>query len=220
MKQKRVQTHLGNQVPRRGNRLTEWLGVMILWLTGWRVVGDFPNTPKAVVIGAPHSSNWDALYVGAAVLALRVKVQIMAKDTAFKPPFGRFMRWLGGIPINRKSSHGVVQQTVSQIRNNQQLFMALSPEGTRSGAKEWKSGFYVIAQAAKVPILVTVIDYGKKEIRFADTITPSGNFEADYAKILELYRGAEARRPELMSAPLKKLREPALSTSMRNTTEE
>lgn len=220
MKQKIVQTHLGDQVPRRGNKLSEWLGIIVLWLTGWRVVGDFPNVPKAVVTGAPHSSNWDALYVGAAVLALRVKVQIMAKDTAFKPPFGGFMRWLGGIPINRKSSHGVVQQTVSQLKKNQQLFMALSPEGTRSGAKEWKSGFYVIAHAAKVPILVAVIDYGKKEIRFAGTIIPSGNFEEDYLKILELYRGAEARRPELMSAPLKKLREQALSTSIKNTTEE
>lgn len=207
MKQKTIQTELGDRVPRRGNKFSEWLGVFVLWLTGWRVLGDFPNVPKVVVIGAPHTSNWDAVYVIAAVLALRVKVQIMAKDTVFKPPFGGFVRWLGGIPINRSSSHGVVQQSVSAIKNSEQMFLGLSPEGTRNSAKEWKSGFYVIAQAAQVPILVAVIDYGKKEIRFAGTITPSGDYQQDYPKIVELYRGAEACRSELMSAPLKALRE-------------
>ncbi len=206
MKHKTIQTELGDKVPRRGNKFTEWLGIFVLWITGWRVVGAFPNISKAVVIGAPHTSNWDAVYVIAAALALRIKVQIMAKDTVFKPPFGGFMRWLGGIPVDRSSSHGVVHQSVSAIKSNEQMFLGLSPEGTRSGAKEWKSGFYVIAHAAQVPILVTVVDYGKKEIRFADTVIPSGDYQQDYPKIVELYRGVEACHPKLMSAPLQALR--------------
>lgn len=207
MTQKIIETEFGDQVPRRGNVFTQWLGLLVLRLTGWRVVGEFPNTPKLVVIGAPHSSNWDALYVLGAVLAIRVRVQIMAKDSLFKPPWGGFVRWLGGIPVDRKSSHGVVQQSVNAIKNSEQMLLALSPEGTRNSAKEWKSGFYVIAHKAQVPILVAVIDYAKKQIRFAGTVTPSGNYEEDYPKIVELYRGADARRPELMSAPLKALRE-------------
>ena len=134
-----------------------------------------------------------------------VKVQIMAKDSLFKPPFKRFIQWLGGIPIDRSSRHGVVQQSVNALNNSEQMFLGLSPEGTRNNAPTWRSGFYAIAHEAQVPILVTVIDYSKKEIRFAGTFTPSGDFEQDLPKILALYKGAQGCRPALMSQPLKAL---------------
>ncbi|WP_245932437.1 lysophospholipid acyltransferase family protein [Isoalcanivorax indicus] len=201
----RVLVTLGPCVPRRGNAFSEGLGRLLLRCIGWRITGTFPDVPKAVVIGAPHSSNWDALVTAAVVLSLRVRIGLMAKDNLFRWPLGGLFRWLGGIPIDRRSKRGVVDQSVDKFNEREKLFLGIAPEGTRTAALAWKTGFHQIARRAGVPIIVAVLDYGRRELRFADVVYPGDDSAADLERILVHYRGAVARRPERLSAPLKAL---------------
>lgn len=193
----------GPAVPRRGNRFSQWLGAVFLRLLGWRITGQFPDVPKAVIIGAPHTSNWDGVLAVAAVLALRLRIVLMGKHSLFKGPFAPLLRWLGLIPIDRSSAAGVVEQSVSRFHEREQMFLGMAPEGTRHSAKEWKTGFYRIACDAGVPIMLAVLDYGKREIRLPLTFMPSGDLDADMEKILACYRGVLPRRPERLSLPLR-----------------
>lgn len=202
-----VQVTVGDNVPRRGNTFSAWLGRMLLRIIGWRLTGVFPDVPKAVVIGAPHSSNWDGLVAAGTVLSLRVRIGLMAKDSLFRWPLGTVMRWLGGIPIDRRSSRGVVEQSVARFASSDQLFLGVAPEGTRTSAEQWKTGFHQIARRAGVPVLVVVLDYGRRELRFADILYPGDDMAADMARILAHYRGVSGRRPDRMSLPLKALSE-------------
>lgn len=199
---------MGGAVPRRGNAFSRWLGRLLLRLMGWRITGHFPDVPKAVVIGAPHSSNWDGLVAAGVVLALQVRIGLMAKDALFRWPFAGLLRWLGGIPIDRHSARGVVDQSVDRFREREKLFLGIAPEGTRTAAEQWRTGFYLIASRARVPVIVAVIDYGRRELRFADVLYPGEHYSeaemgADMQRILSHYRGVVPRRPERLSLPLR-----------------
>lgn len=190
-------------IPRRGNRVSQLLGLLLLRLLRWRIVGALPNTPKAMVIGAPHSSNWDGLVAAAVVLTLRVRIGLMAKDSLFRWPVAGVLRWLGGIPVDRSSgSGGVVAQSVLRFREREQLFLGVAPEGTRKAAAQWRTGFWQIARQAGVPIIVVVMDYGRRELRIAETLQPGDDLDTDMERILTHYRGAVPRRPKRLSAPL------------------
>ncbi|MCK0536200.1 lysophospholipid acyltransferase family protein [Alcanivorax quisquiliarum] len=192
-----------NLVPRRGNRFSQLLGLLLLRLLRWRIVGTLPNIPKAVVIGAPHSSNWDGLVAAGVVLTLRVRIGLMAKDSLFRWPVAGLFRWLGGIPIDRHSgSGGVVAQSVARFQEREQLFLGVAPEGTRTAASQWRTGFWQIARQAGVPIIVVVLDYGRRELRIAETLQPGDDLDTDMQRILAHYRDAVPRRPERLSAPL------------------
>ena len=194
---------IGDQVPRRGTGLSRWLGERVLGLMGWRISGSFPDVRKAVVIAAPHTSNWDGIIAVAAVLALRLRICLLGKDSLFKGPFGPVLRWIGLIPVDRTSASGMVGQSVDKFAEKSQLLLGMAPEGTRKQAQEWKSGFYRIALEAKVPIVVAVLDYGRREVCLPLTLYASGDFEADMGKILACYRGVKPRRPERLSLPLR-----------------
>lgn len=169
---KTVMPPIGPNTPRRGNSFSAWLGAALLRLMGWRIVGTVPNVPKLVCIGAPHTSNWDGLVALSAIFALRLRIHVMMKSNLFKPVIGSFFYWLGGIPIDRSKSSGVVEQSLAAMNSQDQFYLGLSPEGTRNSAKKWRSGFYNIALAANVPILVVVLNYQLKEIQIADAFTP------------------------------------------------
>lgn len=197
---------VGDKVPQRGNAFSAWLGRLLLRLLGWRVTGELPDVRQAVIIGAPHTSNKDGIVAAAVILALRVRIEIMVKDNLFRWPIAGLLRWLGLIPVNRRSAHGLVYQSVAQFRQRPQLFLGMAPEGTRKQASKWKMGFYHIAQEAGLPIVVAVLDYGKKEARLALTLMPSGDEDADMARIMACYKGAKAARDERLSTPLKELK--------------
>lgn len=194
---------LGDQVPKRGNRFSKWLGELVLWLLGWRITGAFPNVKKAVVVVAPHTSNWDGILGITGILALGLKIGLMGKDSIFRGPFGPVLRWLGLIPIARDSAAGVVEQSVAKFGERDALFLGIAPEGTRHGAEEWKTGFYRIAVDADVPILLAVLDYAKREMRLSLTLYPSGDADADMETILSYYRGVSPKHPERLSGPLR-----------------
>lgn len=188
------------QIPRWGNSFTRWLGTTVLRLLGWRLNVVLPNHPKMVLIYAPHTSNWDFVFGLAAILALQVRVHWFGKHTIFRPPFRNLLIKLGGIPIDRNAAGGVVQQTTQQFEQKSQLLIGLAPEGTRSLAPKWKSGFYQIANAAQVPILISYLDYKKKVVSLGPLIQPSGNYAADLEIIQNFYRGIAPCRPEKFAA--------------------
>ena len=172
------------------------LAIMILKLAGWRTVGEESEATKCVLIGAPHTSNWDFPLMLMAVLKLRLEVFWMGKNSLFKFPFQHLMLWLGGIPIDRSKANNVVQLVVDQYHVNDKLIVLIPPEGTRSRVANWKTGFYHIANKAGVPILMGYIDAPKKELGLADYFETSGDIEHDMQAIRDWYKDKGGIRPE------------------------
>lgn len=194
---------LGPLVPRRGTPFTQRLGELWLKALGWKVTGSLPDVPKAVFIGAPHTSNRDGIVAAAVILAMRFRITVMAKAELFKGPFGPFFRWLGVMPIYRSQSSGLVEQCAEQLRQADQMYLGVAPEGTRHAAKAWKSGFYHIAMAANVPIIAFILDFGNKELRFTPVFHPTGDLEKDMAELMSRYKGVVPADPSRLSHPLR-----------------
>lgn len=186
---------LGDAIPRRGGWLSRTLGHVVLRLLGWRVTGAFPNEPRLVMIGAPHTSNWDFVVALAAAFSLRLGFSWVGKHLLFRPPFGWFFRWLGGIPVDRRASHGFVQQMVGEFERRPRFLLAIAPEGTRKAVARWKTGFYHIAVGAGVPVLMVTFDSARKAVHVGPWLTPRGDLGADLERILGLYA-------ERLGAPL------------------
>jgi len=155
------------------------VGRLYLRLGGWRIEGTFPADPKYIVIVAPHTSNWDFPLGVAVLFAHELRISWLAKHSMFVFPFKECLRWLGGIPINRSASHGVVGECVRAFKAAPTLMLALAPEGTRKGVSQWKSGFYLIASKAGVPILPVGFDYREHVVRLMPFFHPTGNLEQD-----------------------------------------
>jgi hypothetical protein len=126
-----------------------------------------------------------------------LRISWLGKDTLFKKPFGGVMRWLGGIPVDRDSEHGVVDQIARQFRESDRLVVAIGPSGTRKKKDHWKSGFYWIAHTAHVPILCGYLDYGRKEACLGLSFLPTGDIKKDMDRIREFYQGIQGKHPEL-----------------------
>lgn len=177
----------GPRVPRRGGALRAALGRMMLRMLGWRIGPGLPDLAKAVIITAPHSSNWDFPVGIAVVFALRLDVRFVGKMELFRGPLGPLMRWLGGLPVNRKHPVGLVEQTVAMFQEREALLLAVAPEGTRKPVARWKSGFYRIALAAGVPIVPGYFDNRRREVGFGAPFYPTGDAEADIAALRAFY---------------------------------
>ncbi len=180
---------LGDAIPRRGNSFSRWLGRCIFALIGWKIVGEFPNLKKFVIIAAPHSSNWDFIVAVGVILSTGIKISYLAKQSLFRPPFGFLFYWLGGIPTQRNGTQGLVGQCVAAMQTKEQLVFAIAPEGTRTKNKPWKHGFYYIAQGAGVPVLSAIIDNSRKQIVFSKLFTLSTDFESDMVKFKAEFEG-------------------------------
>lgn len=175
-------------------------------LLGWKIEGGIPEgIEQCVMIAAPHTSNWDALYTKLGLTALGVNARITIKDSYMKFPFGPFVRAMGGIGINRRPKvEGEERQSMVEVMANlfnehEQLVMLVTPEGTRSCQTEWKTGFYHVAKTANVPIALAYINYSEKTVGIADLIYPSEDFEADMQKIMSFYATIPALFPEKFS---------------------
>jgi 1-acyl-sn-glycerol-3-phosphate acyltransferase len=172
------------------------LSKFYLKITGWRRVGRLPDIPRCVMIAAPHTSNWDAPIALAIVFAFRFKANWLVKHTAFRWPFQGVLRWLGAIPIDRTKSTDVVTQMVEELKKRAELVLLIAPEGTRKKVTRWKTGFYHIACGAGVPLVLAFLDYARKEGGLGPVIQPTGDLEADMAKILGFYATVTGRHPE------------------------
>jgi 1-acyl-sn-glycerol-3-phosphate acyltransferase len=194
---------LGPRVPRRGNAFSRGLARALLRLMGWRLEGAFPDLPKLVLIGAPHTSNMDGVVSFITLFALGLRAGTMIKDSAFKGALGRLLRWLGALPIDRNSPKGVVEQTVEAFARQPQFVLLLAPEGTRGAAPEWKRGYWHVARGAGVPVLPAAIDYARKRIRFGEPLMPGEDYAADFARLLAFYAAhSSPRHAQRLSRPL------------------
>jgi 1-acyl-sn-glycerol-3-phosphate acyltransferase len=167
------------RVPRKRNAVTKALSRATLRAAGWRFEGSMPDEPKFIIIVAPHTSNWDFVLGVLARRAMGMDAHFIGKHTLFKPPFGGLMRWLGGTPVRRDVSAGVVEQVVETIRAHDGFVIAIAPEGTRRRVAEWRTGFYYMALHAGIPIVPAAFDYGRKRIVVGPALAPSGDLDAD-----------------------------------------
>lgn len=189
----------------QGSGLARWL----LGCLGWRV--HFQGFPalQGVAIVYPHTSNWDFLYMILAKWALGIPARFWAKDSLFRVPlFGPWLRSLGGVPVDRRSSRGVVGSMVDTLsgckREGRYFWLGLSPEGTRKRTEGWRSGFYQVAHQAEVPLALIRLDYGQKEVRVDSFIRLTGDMTADYARLVRHFEGVIGCRPE-GAAPIRPL---------------
>jgi 1-acyl-sn-glycerol-3-phosphate acyltransferase len=167
-----------------------------LRLAGWQTDIAQAPSPPYVLIGAPHTSNWDFPLMLAAVLLLEQDARWLGKDTLFRPPFGGVMRWLGGIPVDRSSPQNLVGQMAAVVKDNPGLILCVSPEGTRKKVERWRTGFYYIALEAGIPIVMAVLDADAKQIRSLGHHTPYGDAEREIPEIQSRYRGFSGLLPE------------------------
>ena len=168
----------------------------ILRLFGWKVVGEVPDVGKFVVIGAPHTSNWDFPIAMLAARVLRVRISWIGKVGLFRWPFGPLMRWLGGLPAQRTGSEGLVASMAERFAEADRLVLAIAPEGTRKAVPHWKSGFYRIARASGVPILPVAIDGAAKEVRVGGLLTTTGVVSRDMDRFRAFFGGVRGIKIE------------------------
>lgn len=159
----------------------------VLRMAGWSLVGEFPDTPKLVLIAAPHSSWWDGVWGLLIKVAIGADVHFMAKQELFRGPFGALLVRLGGMPINRGSAQGVVEQMIDQFRRRDRLWLGIAPEGTRKRVARWKSGFWRIAREVGVPIFPVAFHYPDKTIQLGPLFATSADMEADLARLRAFY---------------------------------
>ena len=171
-----------------------WLG---LKLAGWKIEGETPKADRYVLIAAPHTSNWDFPLTLAVAFRMKMKVFWMGKSSLFRGPMGSIMRWLGGIPVDRQQANGLVQQIVDQFNRCEELVVVIPPEGTRSKATRWKSGFYHVANQAGVPIALGFLDFKHKIGGIKGMFETTGDFEQDLANIQSIYSTIAGKKPHL-----------------------
>ena len=175
-------------------RILQWLG--------WQV--DFTGLPAAQGILAvyPHTSNVDFLYGVLFKSAIGMPLKFWIKDSFTKMPLvGAWIKWLGGIGINRRAAHGVVEQTLDAMRTSPFFWLAVAPEGTRSYTNGWRTGFYHVWQAADCPLGLAYFDYSKKHVGVLHFARCSGNIEADFAGLARYYASKVGYKPE-QAAPV------------------
>lgn len=171
----------------RSSRFARGCARMALRAGGWRMVGAFPDVPKAVLIGAPHSSNWDGVWGIAAKIALGVDVGVFAKHQLFRWPFGPLLRRLGAIPVNRGDARGLVEQMQERFQREERFWLGIMPEGTRKRVERWKPGFWKIAKAANVPVVPAYFHYPEKIIGVGEPFFLGDDMDADIARIRAWY---------------------------------
>lgn len=176
------------------------LSLFIFWLFGWKVADSAPEgIDKAILLVAPHTSNWDFILGRLYAWITRSPVKFLIKKELYFWPVGPMLDKVGGIPVDRKKSGNTVDMVANLFDNYNSIYIAVTPEGTRKLSKDWKKGFYFIAQKAEVPILLSFIDYKTKTVGMGKPLKVSGDVEKDMEKIKDFYRDKTARFPEKFS---------------------
>ncbi len=171
----------------------------IIKLIGWKIVGETNLPDKSVICVAPHTSNWDLLLGLIVYKSMGRKASFLIKKDWFFFPMNIIFKALGGIPVDRSKKTSLTEQMAEVYAKRNYFELAITPEATRKLNTEWKKGFYFIAMAANVPIVITAMDYGKKEVDFKAVFHPTGDVDADIIEIKSYYKDVTARHPEYFS---------------------
>ena len=172
-----------------------YIAQLVMRLLGWRLEGRLPDLPKFVLIGAPHTSNWDFVLFLGVIFSLRADVHFMGKAELFRSPIGFFFRYCGGVPVDRSKSTGLVDQMVEACNKSDRFILTITPEGTRHHVTEWKRGFYHIATGAGIPIVLAVVDGKHKKVCIGQVFQPTGDMEADMRTIKGFFTGVVGINP-------------------------
>ncbi len=182
--------------------MLQGLARLILRVGGWTPVGGIPDAPKAVIIAAPHTSNWDGVWALVYKVAIGAEIHFFGKKSLFWFPLSSLLRWLGVIPLDRARAGSAVQQAIDMFKEQDSFYFGLAPEGSRTKKPGWKSGFYRIAQGAGVPVYMGFLDFQNKRVGIGTGFHLSGDQEADLEIIRDFYAGVQGRWPEKTS-PIK-----------------
>jgi 1-acyl-sn-glycerol-3-phosphate acyltransferase len=174
---------------------------MVLAATGWKTEGERPRDRRFVLIAAPHTSNWDLVYLLALAEIFDVRISWMGKDAIFRPPFGWLMKRLGGIPVVRSKRTNLVAQATQRFATSQDLALVVPAEGTRGAVEHWKSGFYHIARGADVPIVLGYLDYARRRGGFGPSLRATEDVRKDMDQIREFYGDKAAKYPDQFAEP-------------------
>jgi|TARA_B110000483_G_C18055081_1_gene488099 1-acyl-sn-glycerol-3-phosphate acyltransferase len=183
----------------RANRskFIKWIGRSIQKLSGWQVQGEIPNLKKFVLVGGPHTSNWDFVHALGLIWSLDLKMYVLAKNSLFKVPIlKRIMYGVGGIPVNRDNPQLVVDKVSQLVAKEGGVIIGITPEGTRSKVDRWKTGFIRIAKQMDCNIVLIAIDFEKKICSFNGFFEPSGDNEKDINNLKLFYSQFKAKHPE------------------------
>ena len=177
--------------------------VLLGWFrrSGWRTQGELPRERKFVIIGAPHTSNWDFPVFLGTVETLGRRVHFIGKSSLFRWPMGGFMRALGGVPVRRNTSQDLVSQVAAQFALHDDFALIVAAEGSRAPTTRWRTGFYQIALKAKVPIVCAGPDYPNKLGIIGPLIHPTGDYDADMKPAFAFFRGLDPKHPERAAFP-------------------
>lgn len=179
----------------RGKGLRYTFARFVLKLIGWKVEYKLPDSPKFILIAAPHTSNWDLPIMLLISIVIGIQLHWVAKDTLFKGWFGKYLRWLGGVPVNRKSRTNFTEQVVTIFNSSDELIIVIAPEATRSRAEHWKTGFYHIAKGAKIPVALGFLDYKRKVGGIGPSFIPGGDIKTDFEMIDVFYKNITGLKP-------------------------
>ncbi len=172
-----------------GRRLARWF----IRICGWKLVGEFPDVGRLVLIAAPHSSWLDGFWGLLIKIAIGIDISFMGKRELFVGPLGWIVRKLGGIPVERGSTHGVVEQMSARFESQPKLWLGIAPEGTRKPVKRWRTGFWHIAHAAKVPILPIYFHYPERTIGVGPLFLTTDDVDADLQRLRAFYAPWQGR---------------------------
>lgn len=193
-------------VPSRGGKLIQILFKQLFLAQGWQLKGEFPNLPKAVAIISPHTSNIDAWLGFNALLGLDIQITIFGKDSLFRTPLKPILEWIGVVPVVRDTPQGHTRQIVDVINNTDRIWVGMAPEGSRKAPEKIRSGFYHIAKAAHLPIVMFSFDYDIKTVHILGVYHLTGDYEYDLEQIYKHYEGKfSAKNPDWVAKPLQKL---------------
>lgn len=173
-----------------------FISIFILWLLGWKVSKPQFQEKSYVIIAAPHTSNWDFVFGRLAMSALKVPQKVLMKKEMFFFPLNYILRGLGAIPIDRAGNMKMVDYIISVFKKNPDFIFSISPEGTRSYTKKWKTGFYQIAMQANVPLVFGRLDYKLKSLELSNVFYPTGNLATDFEEIKAYFSQTKGLNPE------------------------
>jgi len=198
-RQQSVSGGTARPLPYRGTLMefTRWVGLSYLTIMRWRLRGNWPrDIDKFVLVAAPHTSNWDGLAMLSMGSYYRASIKWMGKKSLTTGMWGWLIKMIGCVPVDRSKATSLVDQMAEAFAKRDKMVLLVPPEGTRGKVTEWKSGFYHIAVAAKVPIVLSALDYGTKSGGVIGVFHPTGDYDADLPKIMAFYADIKGKYPE------------------------
>jgi len=178
--------------PRMGNAVTRAVGSGLLKLFGWKVEGQLPNEAKVILVGEPHTSNWDFVLIMCAAQSVGFRMSYIMKKEAFFWPLGGFFKWMGGLPIERKKGQDSLAQIKLHVEAQDNIFLAITPSGSRSPKEKYKSGYLRMANAFNMPIFLIGVHGPTKSIVLDRLVDPVGDI-AKQNKSIQNYMDATYR---------------------------